>query len=106
MDAKLKIFSMGVLLFVVVCLIAVLALVWTMPDLPKTVKKGEICLPSETGPLKCGSTADLLHDYLERVSLHCIHFFFVFTFFFTHSNTSTLKLYNRLDLVELKSSFM
>ncbi|XP_060582488.1 tumor necrosis factor ligand superfamily member 11-like [Ruditapes philippinarum] len=66
MDTKLKKVSMVVLLCVVVCLIIVLALVWTMPDLPKTVKKGEICLPSETGPLKCGSTADLLHEYLDR----------------------------------------
>jgi hypothetical protein len=72
MDTKLKIFSMSVLLFVVVCLIAVLALVWTMPEIPKTVKTGEICLPSETGPLKCGSTAKLLHSYLERVSLNII----------------------------------
>jgi hypothetical protein len=72
MDKKLKTISMFVLLSVVACLIIVLALVWTMPEIPKTVKTGEICLPSEIGPLKCGSTADLLHGYLERVSLNII----------------------------------
>ena len=70
MDTKLRLFSMLVLLCVVVTLVIVLSLVWTMPDLPSTVRKNEICLPSETaGPLKCGSTADLLHEYLERVRL-------------------------------------
>jgi uncharacterized membrane protein YqiK len=48
MDTKLKNVSMIVLSCVVVCLIMILVLVWTMPDLPKTVKEGEICLPSET----------------------------------------------------------
>nr|AGI44583.1 tumor necrosis factor [Ruditapes philippinarum] len=66
MDKKLKNISMFVLLLVVVCLMAVLALVWSMPDIPKTVKTSELCLPSEIGLLKCGSTVDLLHDYLER----------------------------------------
>ncbi|XP_060585892.1 uncharacterized protein LOC132741680 [Ruditapes philippinarum] len=66
MDKLLKTLSMVVLLCAVSCLIAVLALVLTMHDLPNTVKTGEICLPSENGPLKCGSTVDLLHDYLER----------------------------------------
>ncbi|XP_045200684.2 tumor necrosis factor ligand superfamily member 15-like [Mercenaria mercenaria] len=66
METKLKLAVVAVLISVVLCLGTVLGLVWTMPDLPTTVRNDGICLPSEFGPLKCGSTADLLHEYLER----------------------------------------
>ncbi|XP_053403947.1 tumor necrosis factor ligand superfamily member 15-like [Mercenaria mercenaria] len=66
MDKKLKYAVMIVLVVVVICLTVVLALVWTMPDLPTTVRNDQICLPGEYGALKCDTTADLLHDYLER----------------------------------------
>ncbi|XP_053403851.1 uncharacterized protein LOC128558474 [Mercenaria mercenaria] len=57
---------MFVLVSVAVCLFVVIALVWTMPDLQSNVRNDQICLPSEFGTLKCGSTAGLLHEYLEK----------------------------------------
>ncbi|XP_045200685.1 tumor necrosis factor ligand superfamily member 15-like [Mercenaria mercenaria] len=66
MDIKLKFTVIFVLVSVVVCLSVVLALVVTMPDLQSTVRNYQTCLPSEFGTLKCGSTASLLHEYLER----------------------------------------
>ncbi|XP_053403949.1 uncharacterized protein LOC123554727 isoform X2 [Mercenaria mercenaria] len=63
MDKKLKYAVIIVLVSLVVCLTAVLALVWTMPDLQDNA---QMCLPSEDGVLKCDTTGDLLHVYLER----------------------------------------
>ncbi|XP_045200964.2 tumor necrosis factor ligand superfamily member 15-like [Mercenaria mercenaria] len=57
-----------ILCLVVVVLATVLALVWTMPDLPKTVINDKICLPNENDVLLCGNTPDLLHDYLKRIT--------------------------------------
>lgn len=64
---KILIFSLLVLVLAV--LIAVLALVWTMPGLPSTIRTDTICLPDEHGTLTCGRTPDLLHDYLKRVTV-------------------------------------
>ena len=69
MDTKLKFIITAVIGVVVVCLATVLVLVLTMPDLPSTDRKDQICLPGETGQLTCGSTTDLLHKYLEKVRL-------------------------------------
>ncbi|XP_053404025.1 uncharacterized protein LOC123554561 [Mercenaria mercenaria] len=65
MDIKLKFTVIAVIVCAVLCLAVVLALVTTMPDLPPTVRNDKICLPSEFGTLKCGTTADRLHEYLE-----------------------------------------
>ena len=57
------------------CVLAtVLGLVWTMPDLPKSVITDEICLPDQSGNLICGKTEERLYDYTNAVSgLHvCI----------------------------------
>ncbi|XP_053403847.1 tumor necrosis factor ligand superfamily member 15-like [Mercenaria mercenaria] len=61
----LKFTVMSVLCSVVVCLAAVLALVWTMPDLP-TIRHDQICLPTKDGSLQCGQTPDVLHEYLDQ----------------------------------------
>ncbi|XP_053388895.1 tumor necrosis factor ligand superfamily member 15-like [Mercenaria mercenaria] len=68
MGPILKLIIIGVLCFVVVVLAIVLALVWTMPDLPEIVNNDKICLPSDKGILGCGNTPDLIHNYLERIT--------------------------------------
>ncbi|XP_045200675.1 uncharacterized protein LOC123554522 [Mercenaria mercenaria] len=68
MDIKLKYTAIIVFFCVVLCSAAVLVLFLTMPDSPSTVRNDQICLPSEFGLLKCGTTADLLHEYLERTT--------------------------------------
>ncbi|XP_053388882.1 tumor necrosis factor ligand superfamily member 15-like isoform X2 [Mercenaria mercenaria] len=67
MDNRLKLPVIAVLVSVFVCLVTVLALLWTMPELPTAMGQDQICLPNKAGYLNCGFTADLLHDYLERV---------------------------------------
>jgi hypothetical protein len=69
MDKKLKISVIVVVLCIVICLTLVLALVGSMPDLPTTEQRNQICLSSEFGPLKCGKTSDLLADFLGKVSV-------------------------------------
>ncbi|XP_053403843.1 tumor necrosis factor ligand superfamily member 15-like isoform X2 [Mercenaria mercenaria] len=66
MDTKLKLAIVAAFISEVLCMAIVLGLMLTMPDLPTTVRNDEICLPSEFGSIKCGSTADRLHEYLER----------------------------------------
>ena len=51
------------------CVLAtVLGLVWSMPDLPKSVITDEICLPDQSGNLICGKTEERLYDYTNAVS--------------------------------------
>ena len=69
MDTKFKLIITTVVGVVVFCLAAVHVVVLIMSDLPTTDRKDQICLPGETGRLTCGSTADLLHKYLEKVRL-------------------------------------
>ncbi|XP_045200720.2 uncharacterized protein LOC123554554 [Mercenaria mercenaria] len=52
---------------VVVGLVVILALVTTMPDLPTTTQNDQLCLPNESGNLSCGSSTELLHNYLQRI---------------------------------------
>lgn len=68
MEMKLKAFAALILCFVILSLVAALALFLTMPELPKTAQKDQICLPGQNGALSCGSTPVVLEGYLERVS--------------------------------------
>lgn len=59
-----------ILVVVVVCstlgvLASVLALIWSMPDLPKRVITDEICLPDSSGELRCGKTVKTLLQYTQ-----------------------------------------
>ncbi|XP_053404020.1 uncharacterized protein LOC128558506 [Mercenaria mercenaria] len=67
MDTKLKLIIMIVLVSVGVCLAVVMALLLTMPELPTTIGKNQICLPNKDSDPKCGPTADMLHEYLEMI---------------------------------------
>ncbi|XP_053403853.1 uncharacterized protein LOC128545995 [Mercenaria mercenaria] len=67
MGPVMKWLVISVLGLVVVVLSIVLALVWSMPDLPTTIKHDTVCLPNEQGKLICGKTPRILHDYLMRV---------------------------------------
>ena len=49
-------------------LVSVLALIWTMPDIPTTVITDEICLPDRSMALRCGKTVKRLLQYTQSVS--------------------------------------
>ena len=48
-------------------LVAVLVLIWDMPDRPRRVITDELCLPAETSDLVCGRPEDRLYDFTEKV---------------------------------------
>lgn len=66
-----KILLVAVVCSTLVVLAIVLVLIWTMPDLPKTVITDEICLPDQSGNLICKDTEQRLYEYTNtRIDAH------------------------------------
>lgn len=63
---KLRLATIIILFLVVGVLATVLAVVWSMPDIPATDTTGEICLPNAYGAVECGETMNILHTFLEQ----------------------------------------
>ncbi|XP_052785156.1 tumor necrosis factor ligand superfamily member 11-like [Mya arenaria] len=62
----LKRFAGANLLLLLIVLIAVLCIVWTMPDNKQIDKDTEICLKYDNKNIKCGRTTDLLLEVFEK----------------------------------------
>ncbi|WAR27689.1 hypothetical protein MAR_013393, partial [Mya arenaria] len=54
------------LLLLLIVLIAVLCIVWTMPDNEQIDADTEICLKYDNKNMKCGKTTSLLHEIFEK----------------------------------------
>lgn len=65
LSTKLKILIVVVVSSTLGVLVSVLALIWSMPDLPTTVITDEICLPDGSDKLRCGKTVKRLLQYTQ-----------------------------------------
>ncbi|WAR27682.1 hypothetical protein MAR_013386 [Mya arenaria] len=65
-DKLLKRLAVFSLVFLLIVLIAVLCIVWTMPDNEQIDTDTEICLRNDHKNTKCGKTTNILHDVFEK----------------------------------------
>ncbi|WAR27695.1 hypothetical protein MAR_013399 [Mya arenaria] len=65
-DVLIKRLSIASLSLLLVVLIAVLCIVWTMPDSNQPDSDSEICLQNDNNNVECGKTIDLLHAMFEK----------------------------------------
>ncbi|WAR27681.1 hypothetical protein MAR_013385 [Mya arenaria] len=65
-DKLLKRLAGFSLVFLLFALIAVLCIVWTMPDNEQIDTVTEICLKNDYKNIKCGKTTNMLHDVFEK----------------------------------------
>ena len=68
LSTKQKILVAVVVISTLGVLASVLALISSMPDLPRTLITDEICLPDSSGSLRCGKTSKRLLQYTQSVS--------------------------------------
>ncbi|XP_060606521.1 uncharacterized protein LOC132758837, partial [Ruditapes philippinarum] len=67
MWSRFKIITLCILCFVLIDLAIVLALVWSMPDLPSPVFNNKICFPAGKGHLVCDDTPRRFSGYLNKI---------------------------------------